>query len=76
MDYISLVNLIAAREIVPELLADRFRVYNIVNELYNILPGHPRRQAMLDGYRLVADRLGDAVAPDNAAKTIYELLWK
>lgn len=76
VDYISLVNLIANREVVPELLADRFTVYNIANELYNILPGHDRRQAQLDGYKLVADRLGDAVAPDNAAKIIYDLLWK
>ena len=76
VDYISLVNLIANREVVPELLADRFTVYNIANELYNILPGHDHRQAQLDGYKLVADRLGDAVAPDNAAKIIYDLLWK
>lgn len=76
VDYISLVNLIANREVVPELLADKFTVYNISNELYNILPGHDKRQKMLDGYKLVNDRLGDAVAPDNAAKAIYELLWK
>lgn len=76
VDYISLVNLIANREVVPELLADRFTVYNIANELYNILPGHDKRQRMLDGYKLVADRLGNEVAPDNAAKIIYNLLWK
>ena len=76
VDYISLVNLIADREVVPELLADRFKVYNIANELYNILPGHSGRQKMLDGYKLVADRLGDDVAPENAAKIMYGLLWK
>ena len=76
VDYISLVNLIADREVVPELLADRFRVYNIANELYNILPGHEGRQKQLDGYKLVAERLGDDIAPMNAAKTMYNILWK
>ncbi|MDY6318631.1 MAG: lipid-A-disaccharide synthase, partial [Prevotella sp.] len=76
VDYISLVNLIADREVVPELLADRFKVYNIANELYNILPGHPGREKMLDGYKLVANRLGTEVAPENAAKIMYEMLWK
>ena len=76
VDYISLVNLIGGREIVPELFADRFSVYNIANALYNILPGHTNRDAQLDGYKTVSDRLGDAVAPDNAAQTIYGLLWK
>lgn len=76
VDYISLVNLIGGREIVPELFADRFSVYNIANALYNILPGHSNRDAELDGYKTVSDRLGDAVAPDNAAQTIYGLLWK
>ncbi len=74
--YISLVNLIAGREVVPELLADRFRIYNIVNELYHILPGHKEREEMLDGYKYVSEQLGDAVAPDNAADIIYKLLWK
>ena len=76
VDYISLVNLIGGREIVPELFADRFSVYNIANALYNILPGHSNRDAELDGYKTVSDRLGDAVAPDNAAQTLYGLLWK
>lgn len=72
--YISLVNLIADREVVPELLADRFKVYDIANELYRILPGQQGREAMLDGYQTVADRLGSDVAPDNAAEIMYGLL--
>lgn len=67
-DYISLVNLIAGREVVPELLADRFSAENIRRELMRILPGGEGRQAQLDGYALVHRRLGNAVAPDNAAK--------
>ena len=72
--FISLVNLIVNREVVPELLADRFRVDYIANELYKILPGKQAREDMLQGYREVRARLGDAVAPDNAARIMLRLL--
>lgn len=72
--FISLVNLIADKEIVQELLANRFSIYNIANELYRILPGQPARERMLADYQIVRERLGDAVAPDNAAKIMVEKL--
>lgn len=72
--FISLVNLIADKEIVQELLADRFSIYNIANELYRILPGQPARERMLADYQIVREHLGDAVAPDNAAKIMVEKL--
>ncbi len=72
--FISLVNLIADKEIVQELLADRFSIYNIANELYRILPGQPARERMLANYQIVREHLGDAVAPDNAAKIMVEKL--
>lgn len=72
--YISLVNLIANREVVQELLADRFKVYNLANELYRILPGQPGREQMLQGYEQVATRLGDTVAPENAARQMVQML--
>ena len=72
--FISLVNLIADKEIVQELLADRFSIYNIANELYRILPGQPARECMLANYQIVRERLGDAVAPDNAARIMVEKL--
>ena len=72
--FISLVNLIADKDIVQELLADRFSICNIANELYRILPGQPARERMLADYQIVRERLGDAVAPDNAAKIMVEKL--
>lgn len=72
--FISLVNLIADKEIVQELLADRFSIYNIANELYRILPGQPARERMLADYQIVRERLGDTIAPDNAARIIVEKL--
>lgn len=72
--YISLVNLIADREIVPELLADRFTVSNITTHLARLLPGGEGRDEMLRDYGEVARRLGDEVAPDNAARIMVRLL--
>ena len=72
--FISLVNLIADKEIVQELLADRFSIRNIANELYRILPGQPSRERMLADYQLVRERLGNEVAPDNAARIMIEKL--
>ena len=72
--FISLVNLIADKEIVQELLADRFSIRNIANELYRILPGQPLRERMLADYQLVRDRLGNEVTPDNAARIMVDKL--
>ena len=72
--FISLVNLIADKEIVQELLADRFSIRNIANELYRILPGQPSRERMLADYQIVRKRLGNEVAPDNAARIMVEKL--
>ena len=72
--YISLVNLIADKEVVQELFADRFSVEAIRNELRNILPGGNARQQMLDDYQTVHKRLGNECAPDNAARIIVSLL--
>ena len=74
--YISLVNLIADKEVVQELLADRFSVKNIREELSKILPGQTGREQMLQGYEEIRTALGDTCAPDNAAKLMVSLLSK
>ena len=72
--FISLVNLIADREVVPELLADRFTTDNILSALRRILPGGAGHEQMLADYREVRQKLGDTVAPDNAAHIMVDLL--
>lgn len=72
--YISLVNLIADKSVVTELVADTFSVENIAGELGRLLPGEPARTAMLDGYAEVKKRLGKENAPDNAANIMVKLL--
>lgn len=74
--YISLVNLVADREVVPELFADKFTFNDITRHLSLILPGDDGREAMLRGYDEVKAKLGNDVAPDNAAKTMVALLHK
>ncbi len=71
--YISLVNLVADREVVCELVADTFTQANIEHELEKILDG-PARQQMLDDYQEVWQRLGKEKAPVNAAKIMTSLL--
>ena len=72
--YVSLVNLIADREVVRELVAETFSVENIRHELEAVLPGGDKRQQMLDDYEDVHQRLGESHAPDEAARIMIELL--
>ena len=72
--YISLVNLIANAEVVPELVADSFSEANLREHLRAILPGGAGRQTMLDGYEHMAQVLGHNNAPDEAARIMLSLL--
>ena len=76
VDYISLVNLVANKEVVPEMFADKFTIDGIANELYKIMPGQPARERMLAGYQEVLRELGSKVAPDEAASIMVDLLRK
>ncbi|MBR6046891.1 MAG: lipid-A-disaccharide synthase [Bacteroidaceae bacterium] len=72
--YISLVNLIAGKEIVPELLAEKMNVENLRLHLSSILPSGSARQLQLDGYEAMAQRLGAPGAARRAAKGMVRLL--
>lgn len=68
--YVSLVNLIADREVVPELVANTFSVDNIVRHLKRLLPdGAPRRE-MLAGYEEVWQKIGADSPSERTAKEI------
>ena len=68
--YVSLVNLIADREVVPELVANTFSVDNIVRHLTRLLPdGAPRRE-MLAGYEEVWQKIGADSPSERTAKEI------
>ena len=72
--YVSLVNLIADKEVVKELVADKMTINNTYTELQKILPGSHERNIMLDGYKYMGYQLGMDVAPDNTAEIIVGLL--
>ena len=72
--YISLVNLVAGREVVPELVADQMTVAACRAHLAAILPGGAAREAQLQGYADVAARLGEPGAPQRAASQIIACL--
>ena len=72
--WVSLVNLIANREVVRELVAETFSVENIRRELEAVLPGGAQRERMLNDYEEVHRLLGDSHAPDEAARIMIEKL--
>lgn len=74
--YISLVNLIADKEVVQEMFADRFKIDAIADQLYQLLPGKEGRERMLAEYQVVRERLGSQMAPDEAATIMHGLLVK
>ena len=74
--FVSLVNLIADREIVKELLVHLFTVENTRRELRVLLNDTPERRQMISGYKEMADKLGAPDAPQKAAYLIVESLSK
>ena len=72
--FISLVNLIAGKEIVEELVADRMTEENIAKGLERILPLHAGREQMLQDYDLMNKALGGTGASRRAAKEMIKCL--
>lgn len=74
--FVSLVNLVAGREVVPELVADQMTVERCHRHLAAILPGGSAREAQLQGYEEMAARLGEPGAPQRAARIMVQKLRK
>ena len=73
--FISLVNLVANREVVRELVAADMCVANIKTELEGLLPADgEKRAAMLREYSRMVDILGEPGASGRAAQKIVALL--
>ena len=72
--YISLVNLIADRAVVPELIADETRPSHIAAQFAPLLEDSPERRAQLSGYEAMRRRLGPTGAPEHAAAHILSQL--
>jgi len=72
--YISLVNLIAEKEVVKELIQNEFSVVNLKNELNMILSNQVYKGQMLQGYDLIKEKLGETSASENTACLILNTL--
>lgn len=72
--YISLVNLVANKEVVRELVADTMTVANVRSELDALLNDANYRDTMLDEYDRMIKILGPAGASHQAASKMIELL--
>ena len=68
--FVSLPNLISWEKIIPEMLVHLCTVESVNEELCNILPGQPGREAQVEGYRRMRGLLGEAEAAETAAKYI------
>lgn len=68
--FFSLVNLIAGKAVVPELMGGRLNVENLTAALMPLLTDSSERAAMLTGYDEVKTRLGEPGAAERTAKAI------
>ena len=78
MAHFAMVNLIAEKEVVPELVQSKFTAENIVAELGKILPDGEPRTRMIQGLAAVKTRLqqgSDGSHPsEKAASIIMDML--
>jgi lipid-A-disaccharide synthase len=75
VQWVSLVNLVAEREVVPELLQDRAEATALAEALRPLLdPRDPRTVAQHEGFSLVRGRLGEPGATTRVVALAGELL--
>jgi lipid-A-disaccharide synthase len=73
--WVSLVNLVADREIVPEILQDRASAAELANQVRPLLdPSNSRTVAQREGLALVRERLGAPGASNRVVGLVDELL--
>lgn len=72
--YASLVNLVADREVVTELIQQEFSPESLTRALLDIWPGTERRGKVIQGLAEVCTRLGAPGATAKAARLALELL--
>ena len=74
VDYASLVNLVADKEIVPELLQKNATPENIAGAMEKIWPGQQARETMLTGLSSVREKLGHGGASKKAAQVALKTM--
>lgn len=74
--FLSLVNLILDREVVPELIQQEMNMVNAKAKLNSILPGGNKRETMLADFELLRQAVGGAGASRRFATRMVEMLKK
>ena len=72
--YISLVNLVADKVVVKELIQDQFNTANVIEELKQLIDNQSYRESVLKGYQAVRLLLGNVNASKTTAQEISEAL--
>lgn len=72
--FISLVNLIANREVVKELIQGDLTPHRLEEELQKILPEGVCHQSQREGYRQIKQLLGEQGASDRAGELMVEFM--
>jgi len=74
--FFSMVNLIAGRAVVPELIQEKFTAQGISTEILRLLQNQSERDAQRAGLADVRQRLGPPGAVDRAADAILQLIQR
>ena len=72
--YIGIVNVLAEKKIVPELLQNEFTVSNITDHAVRLLQDHDYRGTMIGELKKIGHQLGDPGAYRRAAKCIEDFI--
>jgi len=72
--YVSLVNLLAGRKVIPELLQGALTPANVLAEVRRLWNRGPERDTLLEGLREVRALLGHGNASERAADQVLEVL--
>jgi len=76
VQYISPVNLLLNKMLIPEFVQEDFKVEKIFNSAQKILEDFATRQEIILGYKRLKDKLGKPGVTDRASKDILDLLAK
>ena len=72
VEHLSLINLIAKRQIVPEFLQHKMTQKNLIKAIIPLLSNTPERKKMVGGYKHITKELGTPGVYSRAAKLIIE----
>jgi len=74
--YISPVNLLLNKMLIPEFIQEDFKAEKIFHEALSILEDNSKKEDIIIGYKRLKDKLGKPGVTDRASKDILDLLFQ